>query len=203
MYDIINNVNNILFMWSTKFIPKNIIIAKGDINIKLDIKLLLIFIRSNIIVVPPDMYAVINAYRNKIYAIAIILLKVLPIRFCDILIIFESLFSHRDISNIAMADVVITNHTIKNIIIVVLKFIPNVFIGNPNIPAPIDVPDIKNMLPIILFNICFLWPEAESNRRHRDFQSLALPTELSSRIFFIIFCIIYFFFIIVNGYGWI
>ncbi len=23
------------------------------------------------------------------------------------------------------------------------------------------------------------WPEAESNRRHRDFQSLALPTELS------------------------
>ena len=23
------------------------------------------------------------------------------------------------------------------------------------------------------------WPEADSNRRHRDFQSLALPTELS------------------------
>ena len=25
------------------------------------------------------------------------------------------------------------------------------------------------------------WPEADSNRRHRDFQSLALPAELSGR----------------------
>ncbi len=25
------------------------------------------------------------------------------------------------------------------------------------------------------------WPEADSNRRHRDFQSLALPTELSGQ----------------------
>jgi hypothetical protein len=30
-------------------------------------------------------------------------------------------------------------------------------------------------------DVCKWWPERESNPRHRDFQSLALPTELSGQ----------------------
>ena len=30
-----------------------------------------------------------------------------------------------------------------------------------------------------------MWPEAELNRRHKDFQSFALPTELSGLLLFI------------------
>ena len=45
----------------------------------------------------------------------------------------------------------------------------------------LQVQKIKNILLITEFINEIWWPEVESNHRHTDFQSVALPTELSGR----------------------
>ncbi len=84
----------------------------------------------------------------------------------------------------ATDEIIITTQIKRNTNVEFLKSIPDNLIGMANIPAPIDVPAINSILPNILFNICF-WLEAELNRRHKDFQSFALPTELSSLLVFL------------------
>src|SRR6218665_1220309 len=50
--------------------------------------------------------------------------------------------------------------------------------GVPNQPAS-DAPESKKPLnPLGIKGLAFWWPGAESNHRHADFQSAALPTEL-------------------------
>ncbi len=69
------------------------------------------------------------------------------------LIIFELFLNQKDISIKANADNKIVNQLNKNMLVLILELIPISLIGNPNIPAPIDVPAIKKMQPNILFNM--------------------------------------------------
>ena len=66
---------------------------------------------------------------------------------------FPFVLVHNDISSIAKDDISINIQLTKKISVDAQKLIPESFIGIANIPAPIDVPDIRKILPNILFNI--------------------------------------------------
>jgi hypothetical protein len=102
---------------------------------------------------PPEMYADIKEYKNNTYKKPITILIFFPKIKLDILIIFVFPGNQREISNIANAEKVIQIHTHKNIEQTKYISIPIVLIGNPNIPAPIDVPDINKIEPTILLKI--------------------------------------------------
>lgn len=69
------------------------------------------------------------------------------------LMTLDSPGTHNEISNMAIAEKIIITQTIKNKNKTKYMSRPIVLMGNPNIPAPIEVPDIKNIAPIILFKI--------------------------------------------------
>ncbi len=73
----------------------------------------------------------------------------------------------------------------------------------PNVPQPTTNPTTKNKKPsqtirLQGFNIPLVWCRRESNPRHKDFQSFALPTELlhhfcgSAKVVFLAFYTSYF-----------
>ena len=75
---------------------------------------------------------------------------VLPNVICTIDIRLVSPFSSNETSNNSKAVKVIIQHVSTKIISVGQKPAAAVVIGNPSIPAPIDVPAIKNAPPLML-----------------------------------------------------